>query len=253
MSKRDYYEVLGVGRDASDAGNQERVSQARAEVPPRPQLPATRRPRRSSRKRPKPTPSSPTPTSARATIASATPAWRRRRQGFDPTVFTGFEDIFGGLGDIFGFGDMFGGGRRRGGPQRGADLRYDLEITFEQSAAGVETTIQIPRHETCGTCSGTGAAAGSSPTPVRQCRGTGQIRYPAGLLHRRAHLRRSAAAAGRVITKPCPTCRGEGQIEQQRKLTVKIPAGIATGQRLRLQRRRRSRARAAARPAISTS
>ena len=64
--------------------------------------------------------------------------------GFDPTVFTGFEDILGGLGDIFGFGDLFGGGRRRGGPQRGADLRYDLEIAFEEAAHGTETTIQIP-------------------------------------------------------------------------------------------------------------
>ena len=68
--------------------------------------------------------------------------------GFDPTIFADFGDILGGLGDIFGFGDLFGG-RRRGGPQRGADLRYDLEITFEESASGTETTIQIPREETC--------------------------------------------------------------------------------------------------------
>src|SRR3954466_8969472 len=81
--------------------------------------------------------------------------------GFDPNVFTGFEDILGGLGDIFGIGEMFGGQRRRGGPQRGADLRYDLEISFDESAKGVETTIQIPRNETCETCHGTGAAPGS--------------------------------------------------------------------------------------------
>jgi molecular chaperone DnaJ len=74
--------------------------------------------------------------------------------GFDPSVFTGFEDILGGLGDIFGFGDLFGGGRRRGGPQRGADLRYDLEISFEESATGSETAIQIPRQESCETCKG---------------------------------------------------------------------------------------------------
>jgi len=84
--------------------------------------------------------------------------------GFDPTVFTGFEDILGGLGDIFGFGDLFGGGGRRGGgPQRGADLRYDLEISFEEAATGSETAIQIPRQENCETCKGSGAAAGSSP------------------------------------------------------------------------------------------
>src|SRR5919199_5777892 len=81
--------------------------------------------------------------------------------GFDPSVFTGFEDILGGLGDIFGFGDIFGGGRRRSGPQRGADLRYDLEITFEEAAKGTETTVQIPRQESCESCSGSGAAPGS--------------------------------------------------------------------------------------------
>jgi molecular chaperone DnaJ len=84
--------------------------------------------------------------------------------GFDPSVFSGLEDIFGNLGDVFGFGDLFGGGRRRSGPQRGADLRYDLEISFEESAHGTETTIQIPRQESCDDCAGSGAAAGSSPT-----------------------------------------------------------------------------------------
>src|SRR3954447_7119297 len=74
--------------------------------------------------------------------------------GFDPSVFADFGDIFGGLGDVFGFGDLFGSRRRRGGPQRGADLRYDLEISFEESFDGAETTIQIPREEKCDTCAG---------------------------------------------------------------------------------------------------
>src|SRR3982751_794959 len=101
--------------------------------------------------------------------------------GFDPSVFSGFEDILGGLGDIFGFGDLFGGGgRRRGGPQRGADLRYDLEITFEEAARGTETTIQIPRHEKCEACKGSGAAPGSSPSVCSQCRGQGQVRFQQG-------------------------------------------------------------------------
>jgi molecular chaperone DnaJ len=150
-------------------------------------------------------------------------------QGFDPSQFTGFEDIFGGLGDIFGFG----GGGRRGGPQRGADLRYDLEIKFEQSAKGAETTIQIPRNETCETCKGNGAAPGTSPTTCPQCRGTGQLRYQQGFFTV-ARTCGQCRGAGKVITKPCQTCRGEGTVEQMRKLTVKIPAGIATGQRLRL-------------------
>jgi molecular chaperone DnaJ len=150
-------------------------------------------------------------------------------QGFDPSQFSGFEDIFGGLGDIFGFG----GGGRRAGPQRGADLRYDLEIRFEQSAKGVETTIQIPRHESCETCKGNGAAPGSSPTTCPQCRGTGQLRYQQGFFTV-ARTCGQCRGAGKVISKPCATCRGQGTIEQMRKLTVKIPPGIATGQRLRL-------------------
>jgi molecular chaperone DnaJ len=150
-------------------------------------------------------------------------------QGFDPSQFSGFEDIFGGLGDIFGFG----GGGRRTGPQRGADLRYDLEIRFEQSAKGVETTIQIPRHETCETCRGNGAAPGSSPATCPQCRGTGQLRYQQGFFTV-ARTCGQCRGAGKVISKPCATCRGEGTVEQMRKLTVKIPPGIATGQRLRL-------------------
>lgn len=149
-------------------------------------------------------------------------------QGFDPSQFTGFEDIFGGLGDIFGFG-----GSRRGGPQRGADLRYDLEIKFEQSARGAETSIQIPRHETCETCKGNGAAPGTSPTTCPQCRGTGQMRYQQGFFTV-ARTCGQCRGAGKVITKPCATCRGDGTVEKMRKLTVKIPAGIATGQRLRL-------------------
>jgi len=151
-------------------------------------------------------------------------------QGFDPSAFTGFEDIFGGLGDIFGFGT---GGGRRSGPQRGADLRYDLEIKFEQAAKGVDTAIQIPRHEACETCKGSGAAAGSTPTQCPQCRGSGQLRYQQGFFtvaRTCGHCR----GAGKVITKPCATCHGQGVVEQMRKLTVKIPAGIATGQRLRL-------------------
>ena len=80
--------------------------------------------------------------------------------GFDPSVFQEFGDFADILGNMFGFGDLFGQGRRRGGPQRGADLRYDLEITFEESARGAETAIQIPRQENCDTCSGSGAAPG---------------------------------------------------------------------------------------------
>jgi molecular chaperone DnaJ len=154
--------------------------------------------------------------------------------GFDPTVFSGFEDILGNLGDIFGFGDLFGGGRRRGGPQRGGDLRYDLEITFEESARGTETTIQIPRQENCETCGGSGAAPGSAPTVCSQCRGMGQVRFQQGFFTV-ARSCPQCRGSGRMITRPCQTCRGAGRVNKERKIGVKIPAGIATGQQLRLQ------------------
>ena len=153
--------------------------------------------------------------------------------GFDPNTFTGFEDILGGLGDIFGFGDVFGGGRRRGGPQRGADLRYDLEISFQEAAKGTEASIQIPRQTACETCGGSGAAAGSQPVTCPQCQGRGQLRYQQGFFTV-ARTCSQCRGSGSIIAKPCPTCRGAGRVQQEKKLSVRIPAGIATGQRLRL-------------------
>ena len=153
--------------------------------------------------------------------------------GFDPSVFTGFEDILGGLGDVFGFGDVLGGGRRRSGPQRGSDLRYDLEISFDEAAKGAETSIQIPRHETCDTCKGSGAAAGTQPTTCPQCKGHGQMRYQQGFFTV-ARTCGQCRGTGTIVAKPCATCRGLGRQQKERKLTVRIPAGVATGQRLRL-------------------
>ncbi|HZI81361.1 MAG TPA: molecular chaperone DnaJ [Vicinamibacterales bacterium] len=152
--------------------------------------------------------------------------------GFDPNVFTGFEDILGGLGDVFGLGDIFGGGRRRG-PQRGSDLRYDLEISFDESAKGAEMALQIPRAEQCETCRGNGAAEGSKPTTCPQCQGRGQLRYQQGFFTV-ARTCGQCRGTGTVIAKPCQTCKGAGRVQKERKLTVRIPPGIASGQRLRL-------------------
>jgi molecular chaperone DnaJ len=155
-------------------------------------------------------------------------------QGFDPSMFNEFDfaDI---LGNMFGFGDLFGGsGRRRGGPQRGADLRYDLEISFEEAARGTETQIQIPRHEACSTCKGSGAAAGTQPETCSRCRGTGQVRTQRGFLVV-AGTCANCRGTGKTIAKPCATCHGAGQVARERKITVKVPAGIAEGQQLRLQ------------------
>lgn len=154
--------------------------------------------------------------------------------GFDPAIFADFSDIFAGLGDIFGFGfsDLFGT-RRRGGPMRGADLRYDLEISFEEAARGCETAIQVPREETCDTCGGSGAAPGAGPETCPQCRGRGQLRYQQGFLTIARTCDR-CGGSGRVIRKVCRTCEGGGRVTRDRKITVRIPAGIATGQRLRI-------------------
>ena len=150
--------------------------------------------------------------------------------GFDPSVFNDFGDFADILGGMFGFGD----GRRRGGPQRGADLRYDLEISFEEAARGTETAIQIPRQETCETCSGSGAAPGTQPTTCGTCRGQGQVRRQQGFFTI-ATTCPTCRGAGRTVSKPCTECHGAGRVGHERKITVKIPAGIATGQQLRLQ------------------
>lgn len=147
--------------------------------------------------------------------------------GYNPDIFSDFSDI---LGDFFGFG---GGGGKRAGPARGADLRFDLEIAFEESYTGTETTIQIPREEACDSCGGNGAAPGSSPETCPQCKGRGQLRYQQGFLVV-ARPCGQCRGTGQIIPKPCPACRGMGRTTRERRVTVKIPAGIADSQRLRL-------------------
>ncbi len=150
--------------------------------------------------------------------------------------FSNIEDI---LGDLFGFGDVFGAGARAGSrrsaAQRGADLRYDLEITLEQAAVGMTAQLRIPKLETCETCKGSGAADGSKPETCRTCEGAGQVRFQQGFFS----VSRTCSACrgmGQVITSPCQSCRGAGRVEQEKSVEVKIPAGVETGSRLRLQR-----------------
>lgn len=147
--------------------------------------------------------------------------------GINPDIFGDFSDI---LGDFFGFG---GGGGRRGGPVRGSDLRFDLEIAFDESFRGVETPIQIPREEACEPCGGSGAAPGSSRETCPQCGGRGQLRYQQGFLVVSRPCGQ-CRGTGQIIPKPCTSCRGTGRQMRDRKVTVRIPAGIADGQRLRL-------------------
>ena len=231
MSKRDYYEVLGVARGASDQDIKSAYRKLALKYHP------DRNPgNKDAEDRFKEA------AEAYSVLADTDKRHMYDRfghaglggaaSGFDPNVFTGFEDILGGLGDVFGFGDIFGGTRRRG-PQRGADLRYDLEITFDESAKGSETTIQIPRHENCEACHGSGAAPGSKPSTCPQCHGRGQLRYQQGFFTV-ARTCGQCRGTGSIITKPCQTCRGAGRVQKEKKLTVRIPAGIATGQRMRL-------------------
>ena len=146
--------------------------------------------------------------------------------GFDPGFGSIFDDIFEGF---------FGGRAARSGrgAHRGADLRYNLEIRFEEAALGIEKQIVIPRLETCQACHGSGAKAGSQPVTCKACRGTGQVRYSQGFLTV-SQTCSQCRGEGRVIEHPCQTCRGLGQAKAERTLTVKIPAGVETGTRLKL-------------------
>ena len=149
--------------------------------------------------------------------------------GFDPTIFADFGDI---LGDFFGFGDVFGA-RRRGGAHRGADLRYNLELSFEEAAFGTETHIQIPRTEACRSCGGTGSATGTQPATCSACGGAGQVTFQQGFFSVARTCGR-CRGAGRVITTPCKTCEGAGRMPVERKLQIKIPAGVDSGSQLRI-------------------
>jgi len=137
-----------------------------------------------------------------------------------------FEDLFEGF-----FGG--GGGGRRGRSRRGEDLQYRLEISLEEAARGLETKLQIPRHESCETCRGTGQQEGTTPETCGTCRGQGQVRFSQGFLTV-ARPCPACGGAGSVNRYPCSACRGEGRVARERMLTVTIPAGIADGNQLRL-------------------
>lgn len=141
----------------------------------------------------------------------------------------GFSDIFGDVfGDIFG-----GGGRSRGGVQRGADLRYNLEITLEEAVAGTEQKIRIPVLTACGECAGTGAKKGSSPIICTTCHGHGQVRMQQGFFSVQQACP-TCRGTGKQIKDPCGKCYGQGRVQESKTLSAKIPAGVDTGDRIRL-------------------
>lgn len=150
--------------------------------------------------------------------------------------FTSNEDIFAHFSDIFG--DLFGfasaGGARGPRPMQGADLRYNLKVTFEQAATGDEIPLTLPKHVTCPDCSGSGAAPGSQPETCPQCHGTGQVRHSQGFFQI-AMPCSTCQGTGQVIKKPCPRCKGQGIVEERHEIVVRVPAGVDTGTRLRVR------------------
>ncbi len=152
--------------------------------------------------------------------------------GFDPDIFADFSDI---LGDFFGFESFFGrSSRRKTAAQRGNDLRYDLEISFEEAVRGAEKRFNIPITKTCPSCGGSGADSPSDIENCRYCGGTGQVRYSQGFFSIGRTCSR-CNGSGRTISKACKTCYGQGRVKTEKELKVKIPAGVDSGSRLRLQ------------------
>ena len=150
--------------------------------------------------------------------------------GFDPASVQDLGDLFG---DFFGLGDIFGGGtRRRSRTQRGADLREDLNLEFEDAIFGTEAKVTVRRHESCEDCKGSGAAPGKAPVTCRSCNGRGQVRYQQGFFSI-ARTCPACQGTGNVITDPCPKCKGEGRVLRQRTVDTKIPAGVEDGTRIR--------------------
>ena len=229
MSKRDYYEVLGVNRDASD----DEIKKAYRK------LAMKHHPDRN-----------PDNKDAEEKFKEAKEAYemlsdpqkkaaydRYGHAGVDPSMgagpgaqgFDGFADAFGDI-----FGDLFGGGGRggRSNVYRGADLRYNLEITLEEAARGAEKTIRIPTVEECGTCHGSGAKPGTHPKPCPTCQGHGQVRVQQGFFSIQQTCPK-CHGSGKIIPDPCRDCGGAGRTKKQKTLEVKIPAGIDDGMRLR--------------------
>ncbi len=153
-------------------------------------------------------------------------------QGFDHTVFQDFQDIFG---DFFGFEDLFGGGgrRRRTRAQRGADLRYDMTLSFEEASMGVTTKIKLPRQEYCEACNGTGAKKGTGVQTCQACGGRGQLAYQQGFFTI-TRTCPSCQGAGQIVRERCPECRGQGRLEREKTIELRIPPGVDTGTRLRI-------------------
>ncbi|MEM9942218.1 MAG: molecular chaperone DnaJ [Planctomycetota bacterium] len=226
MSKRDYYEVLGVGRDCSDREIAKAYRKLAVKYHPD---------------------SNPGDETASQNFKEAAEAYEilsdsDKRARYDRFGHSGVEgnhqfgnaeDIFAAFGEMFGggiFGDLFGG---RGGRRRGADIRTDVTLTLEEAASGIDKTLRFDRQQACATCSGTGSKPGSEVPMCQQCGGRGQVLQSAGILRVQTTCP-VCRGQGKIIVDPCPDCRGQGQVLKPIELEVSIPAGVDDGMRVRL-------------------
>jgi len=231
MTKRDYYEILGVHRDATSDDLKKAYRKLALQYHPD---------------------RNPDNEEAEEKFKEAAEAYEvlsnsEKRNLYDQfgheglkstgfSGFRGFEDIFSSFGDIFGFGDLFGAatGRRRTGPQAGADLRYNLRISFQEAVFGVNKEIDVEKLETCSICHGEGAEPGTSRMTCPTCQGRGQVARSQGFFTISTTCSR-CRGEGTVIETPCRECHGAGKVRRSKSLSLKIPAGVDTGARLRLQ------------------
>lgn len=238
MAKRDYYEVLGVERNASETDIKKAFRKLARQYHPDVN-PGNKEAENKFKE------------INEAYEVLSDPEKKQRydqfgHAGTDPNGFGGGFGGFGGgtAGDFGGFGDIFdmffGGGTasaRKRGPQQGGDLRLDLELSFEEAAFGVEKDLEIPRTENCATCKGSGAKPGTNPVTCSQCKGTGEVRFTqkTALGHfQTVRTCSQCGGTGKVISSPCPDCHGNGKVRRKRKIKIKIPAGVDTGSRIRL-------------------
>lgn len=232
MSKRDYYEVLGVSKNASEAELKKAYRRAAQKHHPD---------------------RNPDDAASEAKFKECKEAWEilgdsQKRAAYDQFGHAGVDPSMGGGGgfgagagvnDIFGdvFGDIFGGGRARGGGgqrvYRGSDLRYNLDMSLEDAVSGNEVKIRVPTLVACETCSGSGAKKGSTPSKCTTCDGHGQVRMQQGFFSLQQACPH-CQGKGTVITDPCTSCHGKGRIQERKTLSVKVPAGVDTGDRIRL-------------------
>lgn len=230
MAKRDYYETLGIPKNASEAELKKAYRRLAMKYHPD---------------------RNPDDKTAEARFKEAKEAYDvlgdpQKRAAYDQFGHAGVDPSMGGggfhtadggagFGDVFGdiFGDIFGGGRRSARASRGADLRYNLELSLEEAVRGTEVRIRVPTLATCDACKGSGARAGSSPKNCQTCGGNGQVRMQQGFFS----IQQTCPAChgrGQVIKDPCPTCFGQGRVKQSKTLSVKVPAGVDTGDQIRL-------------------